>query len=106
MKVEEGNITDAKLEAMMDSMIIKEPRNLKCRNNNPVLRMCINSNCDKFSLICGNAECPTCNEDDHEECPLIKIKNVVNLINKNVSNRKDSILRISEIDNFFFNRLR
>ena len=56
--------------------------------------------------MCGEEECTACNEDGHEECALIKMKNVVKMINKHVNNRKDTINRLSEIDHSFLNKLK
>ena len=87
-------------------MLAKEPKDLKCKSGNPILRMCTNSKCQKLSLICGDEECATCNEDDHEECTLTKVKNLVKMINKNVNNRKDCMTRLTEIDNQFAVKLK
>ena len=53
MKADESDINDAKLEAMLGKMLKKEPKDLKCKSNNTITKMCINSRCEKQSLICG-----------------------------------------------------
>ena len=56
--------------------------------------------------MCSNPDCPSCNEDAHEECPLMKMKSIVSMLNKQVNERKTTISQISEIDNMFINKLK
>ena len=51
---------DALLEANRDELKIKDPRNLVCNSKNKIVKMCVNSFCEKKSLICGIEECNSC----------------------------------------------
>ena len=44
---------DATLEAMLARFAISQPKDWKCGGGNNIERICINPNCQEYSLICN-----------------------------------------------------
>ena len=106
MKIEESHFNDASLEALIGKNLVQEPKDLRCKGLKRVSRLCINPNCKLLSLLCGDSECSECNEEAHEECPLIKLKGVTTMLNKKVNSQKEVITKISEIEDKFIEEIR
>ena len=95
MEEEENNYNDAYIEAMIGKILLDHPKDLFCEAGKTIQRVCTNAACGRYSLLCGNCECKSCDEDAHERCAVVKLKGITSIINEQTSFRKETVSRIS-----------
>ena len=67
--------------------------------------MCINKDCQKYSLMCDGAECRKCMEESHQYCPSVPLKGITAHLQGRVRNHKDFVINFCRIENSFVEEL-
>ena len=105
MEEDNNNPQDPKLKSKIEDLKVGSPAGLRCDRGNPIRKMCINPNCPRFSLTCGNYNCDVCREDEHELCASISFNGVTKLINSKVDFQQEAMFRLTEIETIFTHEL-
>ena len=74
-----------------------------CLDDGKIEKMCINTKCN-FALLCAKKDCPSCIKK-HKLCPITKLSTLTNLLNDRVSNYRDFMLNVFEVDNLLVEEL-
>ena len=67
--------------------------------------MCINKDCDKYSLMCDGIDCRKCIEESHIDCPNVHLKSITANLQGRVRNHKDFVISLCRIENVFVEEL-
>ena len=70
--------------------------------------MCLNPDCQEYSLICEDSDCSMCMGEDgeaHADCSFVLLKAITSQLNKRAEKQKSFVKNIIEIDNRFVNQL-
>ena len=85
---------------------MREPKDLVCKGNHQILKMCIKPTCTALSLFCDKASCPYCPREEHKKCLKVDLEGVTESINHHLPTKKYILEQMGGIEGRFFQSLR
>ena len=67
--------------------------------------MCVNKDCEKYSLMCNEIDCQKCMEESHQHCYNVPLKSITIFLQERVLNHKNFVINLCKIENNFVEEL-
>ena len=93
---------------MLDRFRVTHPEGFHCANHQKIERICVNPECQKPSLLCGDVDCSKCRGNDgeaHIDCLSVDLKSVTSQLNKRADKQKSFAKHMLDIDSQLIRQL-
>ena len=76
-----------------------------CESGKIITRLCVNKDCENYSLMCNDIDCQKCMEESHSNCISIPLKSITTHLQERVQKHKDFVIKLCKIENSFVDEL-